>query len=234
MNGVFEPVERVTASQIVTRQLKEAILSGKMEPGTKLPSERELAVQMKVSRPVIREAIVTLSSYGLVTCRQGEGNFVADRFSESVLGFMGFSNTLTAENYEFFFDTRLLFEKGTVEAIIENATEDKIQVLREINSTFGKVAESEEYVYAEVEFHRNIMKLCNNPLIVELYTIVLKFMQISASYLLHSENIIKEALEAHNQIIDAIEQKDKKKCERAIENHLNIARNNMKNYFKEH
>ena len=101
MDVFFSPVEKVTASQIVTQQLKKAIVSGEMEPGTKLPSERELSSQMKVSRPVIREAMVTLASYGLITSRQGEGNYVADRFSESVLGFLGFSNELTVDNYKY-------------------------------------------------------------------------------------------------------------------------------------
>lgn len=234
MNEFFEPIEKVSATQSVTQQLKRAIIDGNIEPGTKLPSERELASQMKVSRPVIREAMVTLSSYGLITSKQGEGNFVADRFSESVLEFMGFSNTLTAENYEYFFDCRLLFESGTVECIIQNAVEDSIQNLKKINQVFREDAGEEEYIQAEVEFHRCLMGISNNPLIVELYTIVLKFMQISASYLLASKGIREEAYVAHDRIIHALELKDKRECTEAIEEHLNIARNNLKNFFEAH
>ena len=234
MDVFFSPVEKVTASQIVTQQLKKAIVSGEMEPGTKLPSERELSSQMKVSRPVIREAMVTLASYGLITSRQGEGNYVADRFSESVLEFMGFSNELTVENYKYFFDCRLLFERGTSESIIRNVTKEGIEELKKINQIFSSEASDETYIHAEVEFHRGFMKLSKNPLIVELYTIVLKFMQISASYLLASQSIREEAFLAHNKIIEALEQKNVEKCIKAIEKHLDIACNNLRIYFAEH
>lgn len=234
MDVFFSPVEKVTASQIVTQQLKKAIVSGEMEPGTKLPSERELSSQMKVSRPVIREAMVTLASYGLITSRQGEGNYVADRFSESVLGFLGFSNELTVDNYKYFFDCRLLFERGTAESIIQNVTKEGIEELKKINQIFSSEASEEAYIHAEVEFHRGFMKLSENPLIVELYTIVLKFMQISASYLLASQSIREEAFLAHNKIIEALEQKNVEKCIKAIEKHLDIACNNLRIYFAEH
>lgn len=78
------------------------------------------------------------------------------------------------------------------------------------------------------------MKLSKNPLIVELYTIVLKFMQISASYLLASQSIREEAFLAHNKIIEALEQKNVEKCIKAIEKHLDIACNNLRIYFAEH
>lgn len=232
MSEVFVPVERVSASQNVTRQLKNAILNGDFPKGMKLPSERDLAVKMKVSRPVVREAIVTLASYGLIVSKQGEGNFVADKFSENVLEFMGFSNTLTKENYHYFFDCRTLFETGTVQHLVENVKEGDIKKLRKINQIFRTENEGEDYVQAEVDFHRSLMDLCGNPLIVELYTIVLKFMNMSASYLLVSGEIRKEAYEAHERIIQALEKKDCGASTEAIQNHLNISRSNLKAYFE--
>ncbi|MBS6397973.1 MAG: FadR family transcriptional regulator [Clostridiales bacterium] len=232
MPDIFTPVERVSAPQIVTQQLKKAILDGELPSGTKLPSERELALQMQVSRPVIREAMVTLASYGLIVSKQGEGNFVADKFSENVLEFMGFSNTLTAENYNYFFDCRLLFERGMAAEILKNAEDQEIECLKEINQIFRSETTEQEYIAAEVSFHRGLMALSHNPLVVELYTIILKFMNISASYLLSSENIRREAFDAHSGIIEALECRDQEKYVGAVEGHLRISRNNLQRFFR--
>ena len=232
MSDLFAPVERSSAQQIVAGRLKDAIMNGDIPRGSKLPSERELALQMQVSRPVIREAIVVLSSYGLIVSRQGEGNFVADKFSESVLGFMGFSHTLTRENYGYFFDCRLLFEKGMADTILQNATAEGIQKLKEINEIFNREASEEEYVQAEVDFHHGFMEMSGNPLTLELYTMILKFMHVSASYLLKREGIRKEAFTAHGKIISALEEKNGERCIQAIEEHLGVARKNLQNYFE--
>ena len=232
MSNPFAPVERLSAPQIVTQRLKKAILEGEIPKGSKLPSERALAEQMQVSRPVIREAVVTLASYGLITCKQGEGNFVVDKFSENVLGFMGFSNTLTADNYDYFFDCRLLFECGMAKEIIARATQKDIRLLKSINNSFRKEVTEAEYVQAEVSFHRTFLELSGNPLAVELYTLVLKFMQISASFLLSRQPIRKEAYDAHAAIIQAVSDHDCRACEEAVRNHLKISRNNLRQYFE--
>ena len=75
------PFEKITAgklSQAVTHQIEELILRGILRPGERLPSERELAERMGVSRPSLREAIADLQEKGLLSSRAGAGIFVAD------------------------------------------------------------------------------------------------------------------------------------------------------------
>lgn len=232
MTDIFSPVERQTAPQIITQRLKKAIMSGDIPMGTKLPSERELAAQMNVSRPVIREAIMMLTSYGLITSRQGGGNYVVDNFAENVFEFMGFSDSLNAENYEYFFACRNLFECGMTDSVIANAGQEDIRNLESINEMFLQELESEQYVHAEIKFHSEYIRLSGNPLIVELYKLVLKFVHDSASWLLSAEMIRKEAFEAHREIIEALKAKDRENCLKAVRKHLDVAKNNLKNYFE--
>src|SRR3990170_1975033 len=60
----------------VVNHLEQAIESGVYPAGSRLPSERELAEQLGVSRPVVREAIIVLQSHGMVQIRHGAGVFV--------------------------------------------------------------------------------------------------------------------------------------------------------------
>ena len=78
--GRFKPIRQARVSEEVLGQLKEAILLGKFKSGDKLPSERELTEEFKVSRGVVREAIRALEITGFVELRQGPtgGAFVTD------------------------------------------------------------------------------------------------------------------------------------------------------------
>ena len=233
MQDILGTIEKISAPQQVAQRLKEAILSGKIVQGSKLPSERELAAQLKVSRPVLREAIVMLSSYGLIYSKQGEGTFVVDKFSENILSFMGFDNNLNRGNYQYFFACRKLFEIGMVEEIIKNVTNQKTNQLTKVNQTFSKeFSNLGKYIEAEIEFHRTFVGLTQNPLVLELYSIVLKFIYTSASYLLASKDIRNETLVAHRKIIEALESKDEELCKAAVSEHLFISQSNLEHYYQ--
>ncbi|MEV0163213.1 DNA-binding FadR family transcriptional regulator [Nonomuraea fuscirosea] len=70
----FEPVRAVRAYERVVEQVEEAIESGALTPGGRLPSERELMVQFSVSRSTVREALRVLQARGLVRSRPGDPN----------------------------------------------------------------------------------------------------------------------------------------------------------------
>jgi GntR family transcriptional repressor for pyruvate dehydrogenase complex len=67
----FKPIKQSRVSKEVCDQLKQSILVGHFQPGDKLPSERELVEEFRVSRAAIREAFRILESSGFITTRQG-------------------------------------------------------------------------------------------------------------------------------------------------------------------
>ena len=85
----FQKVTPEKLSSAVTRQVEKLILRGILRPGERLPSERELADRLGVSRPSLREAVAELQDKGLLTSRAGAGIFVADvlggAFSEALV-----------------------------------------------------------------------------------------------------------------------------------------------------
>lgn len=70
----FQPVRTVRAYERIVEQIEEAVESGGLSPGQRLPSERELMVQFSVSRSSVREALRVLQSRGLVRSRPGDPN----------------------------------------------------------------------------------------------------------------------------------------------------------------
>src|SRR4051812_49580291 len=75
----FDPVSTRRTFEEAVEQIAEQIKAGDLHAGDRLPSERELAAQMRISRPTLREAIKTLVEAGVLEVRRGEagGDFVA-------------------------------------------------------------------------------------------------------------------------------------------------------------
>lgn len=73
----FEPVGHESVADAATAQIEDLIASGVLRQGAKLPSERELAEMLGISRPKLREALHVLEERGLVTTKHGEGTFVS-------------------------------------------------------------------------------------------------------------------------------------------------------------
>ncbi|MDD9876004.1 MAG: GntR family transcriptional regulator [Magnetovibrio sp.] len=80
----FTAIKATRMSDTVIQQIEEMILDGALRPGERLPPERELAEQLGISRPTLREAIVILESKGLLESRRRGGTFVCDVSEPSI------------------------------------------------------------------------------------------------------------------------------------------------------
>lgn len=74
----FTAVDRSGLAEHAIDQIERLIIEGRLAPGQKLPSERELGVKLGVSRPTLREAIRALTMMGILDSRQGDGTYVLD------------------------------------------------------------------------------------------------------------------------------------------------------------
>jgi len=74
----FKTIKPARLSDSIIHQIEELILNGVLKPGDRLPAERELAQELDVSRPSLREALLKLEARGLLKARPGGGTFVAD------------------------------------------------------------------------------------------------------------------------------------------------------------
>ena len=79
----FKDISRKRVYLEIMDQIKEKIQRKELRPGDRLPPERQWSEQLGVSRATVREAIRSMEMIGLVTCRQGEGNFINDDFTSA-------------------------------------------------------------------------------------------------------------------------------------------------------
>ena len=127
----FEVVRRNKVYEEVAKQIERLILE-KLQPGDKLPSERELAEMLQVSRSSIRDAIRSLELTGLVEPRQGAGTIVRELSAESLVN--PFANALKRrqELVSELLDFRRMLEPPLAARAATHATPDDISEMEEI------------------------------------------------------------------------------------------------------
>ncbi|MEM9146145.1 MAG: FCD domain-containing protein [Pseudomonadota bacterium] len=225
----FHKISSEKISQAVIRQIESLILQGVLRPGDRLPSERDLAERLDVSRPTLREALAELEDRGLIEARPGGGTFIA-----SVLG-----SAFAAPLIELFatHDTALFdyiafrrdLEGLAAERAAQNATQADLAIIQRAYERLEKAASkrnTEETAALDADFHRAVVEAAHN--------VVLMHMMRSLSELLvrgvfYNRDIIygmpdgrERLMLQHRDIRDAVMARDGGAARRAVEEHMDF------------
>jgi GntR family transcriptional regulator, transcriptional repressor for pyruvate dehydrogenase complex len=165
---LFNPVSLGRVSQVIVDQIRLLIHQGKLTPGNRLPSERELCARFGVSRVTVREALRVLEAGGLVEIRVGAhgGAFVTTpsnaRLGEGLADLLRLSPMTASEVTE----ARMVFELGVVPIVVERATDEDIAALREICARQRAALKDDEYsMILSAEFHIRVAACTHNSAI---------------------------------------------------------------------
>lgn len=219
---MFNEIENSTCVICVVNQILQAITKGKLNPGDKLPPERELSEQFKISRPVIREGISALSFLGVVQRKQGKGNYISDNLNRSIIN-NSFKYTLISKEKEV---EDLLEARKTIECeLIRLAAlrktpfhleklEQKIQELKYCKKTNFK------RVQLDFEFHLLIGEAAKSKTLQDLQIAMGdKVMEIMKVGIFLPEALIKTEAE-HIMMYKAIEDSDAERARKIMERHI--------------
>jgi DNA-binding FadR family transcriptional regulator len=181
--AMFSPVSLGRVSQVIVDQIRVLIHQGRLRPGDRLPSERELCARFGVSRVTVREALRVLESNGLVDIRVGArgGAFVTSpsnsRVGEGLADLIMLSPLTAAEVTE----ARMVFELGIVPIVVERATKEDIAALKDIcarqraglrNGTYSTTLSAEFHTRVAASTHNAAIEMLvqsfHGPLLMSL------------------------------------------------------------------
>ena len=133
---VLSPIEQVGMVELVVRRLGEALGTGALAPGEKLPSERTLAVRLGVSVMTLRQALRALREAGYIETRRGRlgGNYVCQDADDVLRAYSGNAPILSAEEIRDFTDWRRSVSGEAAYLAAERATEAEREVLRKASA----------------------------------------------------------------------------------------------------
>jgi DNA-binding FadR family transcriptional regulator len=212
----------------VVNSIKELLLTQKVKPGDRLPSEMELARLLSVSRGSVREAMKILAAFGIIEIRRGDGTYVSNMVGKVLFDPLLFSLILSQPNFGELKEFRLLLEKDVVRLAIGKASDGEIRLLRDVYEKMAalKGQTSQNYdrlLELDLEFHCVLGRICNNRLLEKIYQFIMEYFKpfIAQSLRKHS-NFSLESNETHRTILEAVEKRDGAAAEKAIENSLDV------------
>ncbi len=149
---LLQTVETQRLYQLVAEQIEKMIYSGQIEPGSRLPSERDLATQLGVSRPSVREAMIALEIAGLIEIKSGSGIYVRADIMPVELPRSLSSDTSEAGPFEIL-EARLLLEPSIAAEAAKNATSEDIKKLRNVLDGMRAVSDPQTGLQHDRQFH---------------------------------------------------------------------------------
>lgn len=162
---LFTAVPLGRAPRAIVEQIRVLLHDGRLVPGDRLPSERELVRRFEVSRVTVREALRILETAGLITIKVGSrgGAFVtnptSDQVGASLADLLSLSPMTAAEVTE----ARLVFELGIVPLVVERATTADIAALRRMTEEHLLRSEAGKYaVDMCAQFHTAVAAATHN------------------------------------------------------------------------
>jgi DNA-binding FadR family transcriptional regulator len=227
--SVYSTIQPSRLYEQIIEQIQNLIIEGKIRPGDKLPSERELGEQFGVSRTAVREAVKALREKGLVDVQPGRGTFITDitgstseamRDSLGLIVKIGLGNDLGK-----LVQVRTLLEPGIAALAAEMATEEDIQTMQQtVDVMDSTMANSERFVEADLEFHLALARATQNPLIPILIDPVVDLLREQRLRIFLVEGGPQRGQYHHKQILAAIEQCDPVAASQAMCAHLEQVR----------
>lgn len=223
----FRPVSSEKLSSAVVRQVEELILRGILRPGKRLPSERELAERLGVSRPSLRDAIAQLQDAGLLASKPGAGVFVAD-----VLG-SAFSPALTAlfarhnEAAMDYLSFRRDMEGLAAERAARLGSDTDLAVISAVYArmeTAHTSRSAEEEAALDAQFHMAIIEASHNVVMLHMMRSMYELLRGGVFY--NRQIMFKQQtkravlLNQHRAIHDALIARDTTGARAAVEAHL--------------
>lgn len=215
--AVFEPVARPTTFEETVDRLGTAIRLGILDPGARLPPERELAEQLGISRSTLRQAITTLVQSGLLVSVRGRrgGTFVV---REPPLA-EGPARPLP-DDWRDVLALREAVEIGAVALAAERADAATIALLRTCIERMAVATEFEAYRRADIRLHIGIAEGTGVARLVALATEAQAGMSELIGHIAHPPAVLDHSNAEHVRLVDALERHDVSAAIRVMRRHL--------------
>ncbi len=216
----------VFQSRRLYKQIADALAvrihSGVFAPGSYLPSERDLAQQMGVSRPSVREALIALEVMGMVEVRVGDGVLVCGR-SESAASADAENSPLEQ------LQARMMLEGEVAGLAAENVTPEQLAALdASLVAMEGMINDRTRFLEEDQRFHMAVVVASGSQTLIDLVEFLWKqrTLPVYRAFEKHFTGAAEQAavLEEHRAIVEAIRQHDSRKARSAMRKHIDRVR----------
>lgn len=215
-------VDRV--SHLIVDQIRLLIREGKLKPGDRLPSERDLCLRFGVSRAPVRDALRVLEANGLATIRVGArgGVFLteptAERLGEGLADLLSIAPVTAADVTE----ARLVVEMGILPLVVARATAADVADLLALVEAGSTAVKTDSYTMEQsAAFHIRVAECTHNPAISMLVRSFHGPMLMSLKEAKEAAPVMgRRGIHEHRRLAGAIKRRDQAAAESVMRDHL--------------
>jgi GntR family transcriptional repressor for pyruvate dehydrogenase complex len=217
----LEAVHGARIYENVVAQLQQLVLDGRLAPGDKLPSERELCTMLQVGRSSIRDAIRHLQTLGVVRSRHGGGTVVQDLSPESLVTPLATMLTRRGAMVEELMDVRAIIEPALAARAAVRASREDLDRLRAlVRHQEQRLRAGELSIDEDAEFHAIIAHAAGNRVMLSVLDVLLGLLAETRSRALQGRGRTVRSANAHRRIVRALERRSPAAAEKAMKDHL--------------
>ena len=205
----FRVLRRGSLVEEIIDAFKREIMTGRLRPGERVPSEFDLASRFQVSRGAVREAMKTLQAIGVVTIRPGDGTYIVERPSEALLNPLVFAVLLETTRPAELVELRELLEVGYCQLAAMKVTDDDWAAIEAAQRRFEEYAAApdcdvEQLALLDLEVHYCLLEATHNPLVKKIGRAVEELYHNTIKISNLTDQGRGTSITGHQQIIDAI------------------------------
>ncbi len=227
----FKKIETKKKSTYAAEQIVEAIRRGDYQVGDKLPSEREIAEQMGVSRPSVREAISALQIVGILESRPGDGTYVVKALTDFEEEYSALLLLEQSESLSEAFEARRVLEESVIRLACEKAAPEDIEDVARVLEEMKQAAQEQNFealMETNRRFHWAIAEATHNSLLLRALEPLLEVMrqrlprELRGKYYREDAQKFEETYEMHQRIFDALAARHVTQAVQAMIRHFDI------------
>ena len=218
---MFGPMGRTTLAEDIATRLLDLIGRRQLQPGDRLPSERQLAATLDVSRPILREALRALSIMNVIDVRPGDGTYVTSLDPDLLVGHLGFVLGLDDSTFMQLFQVRKILEPGIAALAAEQITDEQLEDLQEcLRRAEEHLGDHHAFLLTDIELHNLITEAASNPMLTRITVSLGELTRASRRRTVEIPGVPDETLEDHRNIVAAVERRDGEAAREAMLEHL--------------
>jgi GntR family transcriptional regulator, transcriptional repressor for pyruvate dehydrogenase complex len=238
MTIVFKPIRPKKISEEIVEQIKALISKGQLKPGERIPSERDLAALLGVSRPSVREAIMVLEAMGLLESRQGGGTYVRS-LTESVLADP--LTTMVEKDpllLQALVEVRMGIESWAAFLAASRATQEEIDTLAKLLKEMERQAARGGWdPKVDAQFHYTITTATHNTLQLHVLDTIRGLfhatIELALTEFYRREGYLEALLAQHRSIYEAISDRNPEQARQSMMDHLQFVQEKMPQILQE-
>ena len=210
--------------QKVVDYVKQEIQVGRLKPGDRLASERDLAERLGSSRNSVREGLRLLENIGVLTSQQGSGNYIALNFNETMTDLLSFMYLLKGIGVDQVTEYRQIIEYEAMElAILRASEEQKTNIMIELAGLEAATTEETRVVHDKA-IHRILVEASHNDFLITNYEALdnmmdryIQSMRLNIISGMQSQNMLEQT---HRMLAEAVAESDLAKGREGLERHF--------------